>query len=329
MIQDTAPTDMMVSVVIPTRNRPGLVGRAVHSALNQSFSRIEVIVVIDGPDEKTVQVLGQIGDSRLRVVALEKSVGAQEARNVGVQKAGGFWVAFLDDDDEWLPAKLERQLAIAKASRWSSPIVSCGLIARAPDGDKFYPQREPSDTESVAEYLFLRKHSEMDDIRLQTSTLMLTRNLLWRVPWRKCAADEWDLLLRASLAEGAGLAIVPETLVVWHSDAGDQRLSNTGGTWRNAGQWFQSMRDIVGPRPYASFLLSTLSTWAHRQGDWRALWGLPIEAIRYGSPTFTGILIHTARWLLPTRLRNNLSKFWRAQYSQPGIRRKTSQNESV
>ena len=92
-----------VSVVIPTRLRPALVPRAVRSALAQTLTDIEV-VVIDGPDPDTREVLAAIADPRLRIVELERSGGAPAARNVGVDHARAAWTALLDDDDdEWLP----------------------------------------------------------------------------------------------------------------------------------------------------------------------------------------------------------------------------------
>jgi glycosyltransferase involved in cell wall biosynthesis len=296
----------LVSAVIPTRNRSGLVARAVHSVLNQTFRSVEIIVVVDGSDEKTAQVLAQIEDPRLTVVTLPQSLGAPEARNVGMRQARGGWVAFLDDDDEWLPTKLERQIEAVHASRWENPIVSCGLVARMPEGDVVWPRRGPVPAESVAEYLFLRNLSELSEIRLQTSTLLTTKELLMRVPWRECAHDEWDLLLRASVIEGVGLAFVQEPLVIWHSDAGLARLSNEQRGWRHSADWFRSMRSLVGRRTYASFLLSTLSIWARNEGDWNAFLGLPLEAIRLGQPTIPRLLTHAGRWLMPRRLRQSL-----------------------
>jgi glycosyltransferase involved in cell wall biosynthesis len=296
----------LVSAVIPTRNRSGLVARAVQSALNQTFRSIEVIVVVDGPDEKTAQALAQIEDPRLWIVTLPQSVGAPEARNVGVRRARGRWVAFLDDDDEWLPTKLERQIEAAHASPWKDPLVSCSLVAQMPVGNVVSPRREPVPAESVAEYLFLRKLSEVSEIRLQTSTLMTTKDLLMRVPWRSCAHDEWDLLLRASAIEGVGLAFAPAPLVIWHSDAGLARLSHEKRSWRHSADWFRSVRSLVGRRIYASFLLSTLSIWARNDGDWKAFFGLPMEAISLGRPTMPRLLTHAARWLVPRRLRQSL-----------------------
>lgn len=303
------PEAEMVTAVIPTRNRPQLVPRAVRSCLGQTVRDIEVIVVIDGPDEQTAKALARIDDPRLRVVALDESVGAQEARNVGVRAASGTWIAFLDDDDEWLPGKLERQLEAARQSTWPHPLVSCGLIERTPERDFEWPRRKPGQTESVPEYLFLRSSSESGEIRLQTSTLMTTKALLTRVPWRKCPNDEWDLLLRAAATEGVGLIFVPEPLAVWHSDAGLQRLSLQGGTWRRNAAWFHSVRALVGRRPYASFLLSTMSTWARGERDWPAFFGIPWEALRNGSPRPADMLAHAGRWVLPRPLRRLLKRF--------------------
>ena len=310
----------MVSVVIPSKNRPELVGRAVRSALKQTCQRIEVIVVIDGPDQRAVQTLAKINDPRLRVVGLEASVGAQEARNIGVRMARGPWVAFLDDDDEWLPTKLARQLDAVRAARWPHPLVSCGLIAETPEGNFEWPRREPNDLKSLAEYLFLRKMHEKDEIRLQTSTLMTTKALLMSVPWRKCLHDEWDLLLRASAAEGTGLVFASGTLVIWHSDSGTDRLGQKTGQLRRQIEWFHSVRDLVGPRPYASFLLSTISSWSRNERDWLAFFRLPWNAIRHGSPTLSDILLHAGIWLLPRPARKFIKQFGRS----PGHRKSRS-----
>ena len=69
----------LVSAIIPTRNRPELAVRAVRSALAQTYTNIEVVVVIDGPDAASQSALAAITDSRLHVVALDSNVGGSEA----------------------------------------------------------------------------------------------------------------------------------------------------------------------------------------------------------------------------------------------------------
>ncbi|MGB9514059.1 MAG: glycosyltransferase family 2 protein, partial [Candidatus Acidiferrum sp.] len=109
----TIPDKLLVTAVIPTRNRHQLVTHAVRSALRQTYRNLEVVVVIDGADPKTEESLSRLADSRLRVIALPESSGPAAARNIGVAAARGEWIAFLDDDDQWLPEKIELQMAIA------------------------------------------------------------------------------------------------------------------------------------------------------------------------------------------------------------------------
>src|SRR6201991_1950303 len=145
-----------VSVVIPTRNRPELVLRAVRSALAQTLQEIEVVVVIDGPDPATVEALRGIGDERIRPVELPPAGGAPAARNQGVNAAAADWVAFLDDDDEWLPEKLATQLERARASAVAQPIVGSRLYMRTPRAQLIMPRRVPAPGEPISEYLAVR-----------------------------------------------------------------------------------------------------------------------------------------------------------------------------
>ena len=102
---------MLVSVIIPTLNRPKLLLRAIDGVLRQTHQEIEVIVVVDRPDQDTVSAVQSVDDPRLQLIVNPYSLTAAGARNAGVDHATGEWIAFLDDDDEWLPNKLERQIA--------------------------------------------------------------------------------------------------------------------------------------------------------------------------------------------------------------------------
>jgi glycosyltransferase involved in cell wall biosynthesis len=99
-----------VSVVIPAFNRSTLVTQAVDSVLAQTYTDYEIIVVDDGSTDDTKAALAQYGD-RVRYIYQENR-GASAARNAGVRNAKGRYIAFLDSDDLWLPAKLEKQVAV-------------------------------------------------------------------------------------------------------------------------------------------------------------------------------------------------------------------------
>src|ERR1700689_3220728 len=148
-----------VSAVIPTRGRPELLRRAVRSALAQTLREIEVVVVIDGEDSATKLALEELmhEDGRVRVLAFATSVGGSDARNRGVDAASGEWIAFLDDDDEWLPGKLQAQIDAMKPSKAGILIGTCKLIARTPGKDYVWPRRMPASNEQIGEYLLARR----------------------------------------------------------------------------------------------------------------------------------------------------------------------------
>lgn len=106
-----APT---VSTVIPTFERVQFLARAVDSVLGQTFADVEVIVVDDGPSEPIAAFVRAHPDERVVLERHDRNRGVAAARNTGIAAARGAYIAFLDDDDIWLPAKLERQLEAAK-----------------------------------------------------------------------------------------------------------------------------------------------------------------------------------------------------------------------
>lgn len=109
-----------VSVVIPTYNRADKVGKTIDSALAQTVTDLEVIVVDDGSSDATGKVLGAAYGDRIRYF-FQKNQGASVARNRGIEESRGEWIAFLDSDDLWEKDKLEWQL---KAVREFGP--HCG-----------------------------------------------------------------------------------------------------------------------------------------------------------------------------------------------------------
>lgn len=101
-----------VSVLIPTYNRADALVRALTSVTSQSVQADEIIVIDDGSTDHTIDV---IHEQFPQVAYLkQENQGVSAARNTGIKQAKGEWIALLDSDDEWLPNKLEAQLALLK-----------------------------------------------------------------------------------------------------------------------------------------------------------------------------------------------------------------------
>jgi glycosyltransferase involved in cell wall biosynthesis len=104
-----------ISVVIPTRNRAALLGRAIASVLDQTFRDFEIIVADDGSTDSTAQRVQSLPERRIRYCAHPAARGEAAAANLGIARASGEYIAFLHDDDVWRPAKLEQQVGLFKA----------------------------------------------------------------------------------------------------------------------------------------------------------------------------------------------------------------------
>lgn len=104
----------LVSVVIPAYNRPELLGEALENVLEQTYSNFEVHVVDDGSPERLEPVVEESADERIEYTRFEENQGANVARNEGIRRADGEYIAFLDDDDRWIPEKLEKQVELLR-----------------------------------------------------------------------------------------------------------------------------------------------------------------------------------------------------------------------
>lgn len=118
-----------VSVIIPTYNRAPLLREAIESVLAQTFAPTEILVVDDGSTDGTRETIAMFGE---KVRALTRTNGgAAAARNMGIQNAQGELVAFLDDDDVWVPTALEWQVERFQDSSTPPTDIVMGMTQRA------------------------------------------------------------------------------------------------------------------------------------------------------------------------------------------------------
>lgn len=208
-----------VSVVIPAYNRAGTIRAAIESVLRQSWEDFELLVVDDGSTDATLDAAAKVTDPRLRLVESPANGGAAAARNRGVEHARGTWIAFQDSDDEWLPTKLEKQMArlLAPAPSGTAFVGAyCGLLTLGgldddPDARlqlRYVPDPAIGTVEGdITTPLLLRN-------QVSTQTLVVRRDsfiALGRFDAAMTPIEDWDFVLR--LAQTGPIAFVDEPLV--------------------------------------------------------------------------------------------------------------------
>jgi glycosyltransferase involved in cell wall biosynthesis len=106
-----------VSIIIPTWNRPDLLPRAIKSVLSQVYQDFEIIIIDDGQKKSAENIVRQFNDSRIRYIRHQEEEGGAAARNTGIKTAKADFIAFLDDDDEWVPEKLDTQMKLFEKTK--------------------------------------------------------------------------------------------------------------------------------------------------------------------------------------------------------------------
>src|SRR6056297_3803158 len=118
--------DNKVSIIIPTYNRKKLLKNAIQSVLKQTYKNLEIVIVDDGSSDGTQNLIDNINNNKIKYIRNEKSVGGSQARNIGINNSTGKYITFLDDDDEYLPEKIEKQ--VLKFNNNNIGLVYTGVI---------------------------------------------------------------------------------------------------------------------------------------------------------------------------------------------------------
>jgi glycosyltransferase involved in cell wall biosynthesis len=294
-----------ITVVIPTRDRPTLLVRAVRSALQQTFRDIEVLVVIDGEQgSETAESVVRLRDNRVRYILLPQQVGGSEARNIGVREARADWIAFLDDDDEWLPTKLAQQMAAAEDHTSQEQIVvTCQHLHRQRNAaDVIRPRRLPRPDEAACEFMF-------DYLcYFQTSTFLCSKRLMLDVPFTKGLPffQDIDWFLRALHDPETKLVVVTQPLSIYNAPEDRVTVTSTLG-WRARVGWGRANRHLMSKRAYSRFIVgSCVGRAVQDRAGVRGFGRLFYECAIVGSPTPQLLLMLCGTYALRPSLRKKL-----------------------
>jgi glycosyltransferase involved in cell wall biosynthesis len=200
---------LLVSVVIPVYNAEKYLRQAIRSALEQTLSPHEVIVVDDGSTDSSREIAASFGSA---VTCLfQRHQGPSAARNLATKHSSGDWIAFLDADDYWLPDKLAKQASVIETDS-NIRMVYTGIIKIYPDGS--------SHEELAREPLWVKERLAFED-PLIPSTVMASRPLLIDHPWPESFKSSEDWLLFYRLSRKIRFAAITEPTAVYrqHSES--------------------------------------------------------------------------------------------------------------
>jgi len=218
----------LISVIIPAYNAEKTIQQTIESVLNQTLSDFEILVINDGSTDRTLEIVSQIDDARLRVFSYANA-GVAPTRNRGLTQATGEYISFLDADDLWTPDKLEAQLKAlqenpqaAVAYSWTDWIDESGQFLR--------PGGHITETGQVYEKLLVRDFIESGSNPLIRAEAFQT---VGNFDESLAFGEDWDMWLR--LAVRYEFITVPSAQILYRispNSASFNVLKMEAGSWR-------------------------------------------------------------------------------------------------
>jgi glycosyltransferase involved in cell wall biosynthesis len=194
--------------------------RAIQSVLDQTYPELECIVVDDASKDDTDQIINSFEDDRLKYFRHEKNKGASAARNTGIRQSKGGLIAFLDDDDEWIATKLEKQVPLLKGLPERFGMVYCWMDYYDAN-NKLIHQHHPT----LKGYVFPQV---LDAQRLGgCPTLLVKRNVVDQIGGFDESlprGNDGDFIRR--VCRKYEVDYVPEVLVKVYTEHGSERISS-------------------------------------------------------------------------------------------------------
>lgn len=237
------------------------------------------------------------------------------ARNLGVRQATGDWIAFLDDDDEWMPEKIASQLQIAAEEKalGYAPVVGCRVEqVVAKNGMRHVvggvPARLVSRDERIEDYLFLNRRAGAKRSSFFTSTVIAERWLCEAVKWDESLArhQDWDWLINVSKVPSVSFSQAERDLVAIH--VGTAGSISAGAVWEGSLSWAKTTLAPLGPRVFVDFLFGQTLRYALQKRDWAGVRSVIGHAARVRTAPGMGPLVIGVAGILPRVTMQNLMR---------------------
>lgn len=229
---------MKVTVAITTYNRPDMLRRAISSVVRQTHTDLEILVCDDASSYDVASLVAEFDDPRIKLVSAETNGGVVANRNRALQSATGEFFCFLDDDDIYLPEKVERSLSMA-VSHPGDIIFSQITYVK---GERTWqaPAGGPLAGETYGDYVFLR--GGLIHLSACLFPTALGQGVGFRAGLRR--HEDFDFLARMT-ASGARLVFLPQALAVLD-------ITMSGGRFRRSDKYRETLEAFEFISPHLS-----------------------------------------------------------------------------
>lgn len=234
----------LVSVVIPTYYRNERLMNSIESLNDQTYSNIEAIIVDDSGEEFAKNAIDEMECSTIDIeyIPLQKNKGAHQARKAGVKSANGKYISFLDDDDEFAPDKISKQVRLIRQSD-DVGVIYCGIDRKNQIGEtieKIFP--DPNYEGDV-----LQDALEFHIVPCIPSTIFAQANILKSIRFPSNLGGADDISLNIELAQRTKFDFVPECLTINHSEP--QSRSQSIESFHGRGRLLEIYDDLYDTYP--------------------------------------------------------------------------------
>jgi glycosyltransferase involved in cell wall biosynthesis len=249
-----------ISVIIPAYKAAGTIARAIDSILAQTLKATEICVIDDGSPDDIAGALRHYGDQVLLI--RKPNGGASSARNLGIERTSGQLIAFLDADDYWEPAALEKRVAVFAADAQVA-VVGSRWYEQVPGEERFKPYVE---NEAAFGRSLNAKGEEafILGMCMWTSSLVIRRDMLgdWRFESGLEPAEDRELWIR--LASTRTVHLVDEALATAVLEPNSLSRSHIDRDYGNMLRVVRHFADLLGPRGVRNQEAIVLRRWAAR-----------------------------------------------------------------
>jgi glycosyltransferase involved in cell wall biosynthesis len=290
----------IVTVVVPTANRPVLLDRALNSVRRQigiSQEAIETIVVDDGAE---LSVKGIVEKYRGTYYRTPGGKGGAASRNIGIKAAQGEFVAFLDDDDEWHPRKLDRQLSVMQALNVEFSSTGLSTFDERTQTQSVRLQRSPQQDSIIKALLKENWIGTASSVIIRRSVLEKHGGFNERYP----AAQDYELWTRLLLA-GTTYSYIEDPLVVYHPGSHERISGNRRNVRRGLELYVEDNAEVIAQYGLKSFwegfLFRLSAEEALVEGDNRAFRQLLWSSVKAYPRNLRRIVLLSAAFLLPIK----------------------------